>query len=149
MHAEARTYSAKDSDVQKKWYLVNAKGQVLGRVASQVARLLRGKHKPQFTPHVDTGDFVVVINASKVKVTGRRVGLKEYIHYTGYPGGLVIQSFEELLEKKPEFVFEHAVKGMLPHNRLGRRILKKLKVYATNEHPHEAQKPELIQFEIE
>ncbi len=149
MHREVRTYVAKQSDVQKKWYLVNAEGQVLGRVASQVARILRGKHKPQFTPHVDIGDYVVVINASKVKVTGRRTELKEYFHYTGYPGGGVFQSFEDLLEKKPDFVFEHAVKGMLPHNRLGRRMFKKLKVYAVNEHPHAAQKPEPIQFDIE
>ncbi len=143
---EVRTYAAKESDVQKKWYLVDAEGHVLGRVASHIARILRGKHKPQFTPHVDVGDYVVVINASKVKVTGRRVELKEYFHYTGYPGGGTFRSFKQLLEKKPEFVLEHAVKGMLPHNRLGRRVFKKLKVYAASEHPHAAQKPEPIQF---
>lgn len=147
MQAETRTYVAKESEVQKKWYLVDAEGQVLGRVASQIARLLRGKHKPQFTRHVDVGDFVVVINASKVRVTGRRTELKEYFSYSGYPGGDKFQSFQELVEKKPQFVFEHAVKGMLPHNRLGRRILKKLKVYAEDKHPHAAQKPEPVQIQ--
>jgi len=147
VQAETRTYVAKESEVQKKWYLVDAEGQVLGRVASQIARLLRGKHKPQFTRHVDVGDFVVVINASKVRVTGRRTELKEYFSYSGYPGGDKFQSFQELVEKKPQFVFEHAVKGMLPHNRLGRRILKKLKVYAEDKHPHAAQKPEPVQIQ--
>lgn len=146
MQAETRTYVAKESEVQKKWHLVDAEGQVLGRVASQIARLLRGKHKPQFTRHVDVGDFVVVINASKVRVTGRRTELKEYFSYSGYPGGDKFRSFQELVEKKPQFVFEHAVKGMLPHNRLGRRILKKLKVYAEDKHPHAAQKPEPVQL---
>lgn len=132
----------KTSDTVQKWHLIDASGQTLGRVASQVARLLRGKHKPHFTPNADLGDYVVVINAAQVKVTGKRAELKEYFHYTGYPGGAKFEKFQELLRKNPQRVFEHAVKGMLPHNRLGRRIFKKLKVYAGSEHPHAAQKPE-------
>ena len=136
----------REQDVVQKWFLVDANGKTLGRVASQVARLLRGKHKPQFTPNADLGDFVIVVNADKVKVTGKRTELKEYFHYTGYPGGAVFQQFKDVLKDHPERVIEHAVKGMIPHTKLGRRIIKKLKVYAGNEHPHSAQKPEVIEF---
>ena len=129
------------TDFPQKWHLVDAEGKTLGRLASQVATLLRGKHKPEFTPNADMGDFVVVVNASKVKLTGKRSELKEYFHYTGYPGGATFEKYQDLLRKKPRWVFEEAVKGMLPHNRLGRQIIKKLKVYAGPEHPHVAQQP--------
>lgn len=132
----------KTTDTVQKWHLVDAEGKTLGRIATEVARLLRGKHKPQFTPNADLGDFVVVVNASKVKVTGKRAELKEYFHYTGYPGGATFEKFQDILRKQPERVFEHAVKGMLPHNRLGRQIIKKMKVYAGAEHPHAAQQPQ-------
>ena len=136
------THSFKESEVEKKWYLVDASGKTLGRVASRVAHVLRGKHKPVFTENTDCGDFVVVVNAEKVKVTGKRTELKTYFHYTGYPGGATVDSFKELMKSKPERVMEHAVKGMIPHNRLGARIIKKLKVYRGTVHPHAAQKPE-------
>ena len=135
------TYFFKQNEVEQRWYLVDAQGQTLGRIATQVARVLRGKHKPMFTPNIDAGDFVIIVNAEKVKVTGKRTELKDYFHYTGYPGGAVFESFKDLVKKNPQKVFEHAVKGMLPHNRLGKRILKKLKVYPGIEHPHAAQKP--------
>jgi large subunit ribosomal protein L13 len=138
------TRSFKTSDIQQKWHLVDAEGKTLGRLATQVARLLRGKHKPEFTPNADLGDFVVVVNASKVKVTGKRQELKEYFHYTGYPGGATFEKFQEILQKHPERIVEYAVKGMLPHNRLGRSIFRKLKVYGGPEHPHKAQKPEVL-----
>jgi large subunit ribosomal protein L13 len=136
----------KTSDTTQKWHLVDANGQTLGRVATQVATLLRGKHKPMFTPNADLGDFVVVVNAANVKLTGKRTELKEYFHYTGYPGGATFTKFQDLVRKNPERVFEHAVKGMLPHNRLGRQIIKKMKVYAGAEHPHSAQRPEAFQL---
>lgn len=136
----------RDGDVAQKWYVVDANGKTLGRVASNVARLLRGKHKPHFTPNADMGDFVIVVNAEKVQVTGNRGELKEYFHYTGYPGGAIFQQFKDVIRDHPERVIEHAVKGMIPHTKLGRRIIKKLKVYAGNEHPHSAQKPEIIEF---
>jgi large subunit ribosomal protein L13 len=123
------------------WHVIDADGQTLGRIATEAARLLRGKHKVQFTPNADMGDFVVVVNASKVKVTGRRTELKEYFHYTGYPGGATFEKFQDVLRKDPQRVFEHAIKGMLPHNRLGRQIIKKMKVYAGPDHPHAAQQP--------
>jgi large subunit ribosomal protein L13 len=126
----------------QKWHLIDAEGKTLGRVATQVARLLRGKHKPMFTPNADLGDFVVVVNASRIRVTGKRTELKEYFHYTGYPGGATFEKFQDVLRKHPDRVFEHAVRGMLPHNRLGRQIIKKLKVYSGSEHPHKAQRPE-------
>ena len=131
----------KTSENEAKWHLLDADGKTLGRIASEAARLLRGKHKPVFTPNADMGDFVVVVNASKVKVTGKRAELKEYFHYTGYPGGATFERFQDVLRKNPGRVFEHAVKGMLPHNKLGRQILKKMKVYAGAEHPHAAQQP--------
>jgi large subunit ribosomal protein L13 len=135
------THFFKTSETGQAWHLIDAEGKTLGRLATEVARLLRGKHKPQFTPNADVGDFVVVVNAGKVKLTGRRPELKAYFHYTGYPGGATFTRFQELMRKDPQRVFEHAVKGMLPHNRLGKQILKKLKVYAGPEHPHAAQKP--------
>ncbi len=138
-----KTYSAKPLEVERKWWLVDAEGQTLGRLASEVAQLLRGKHKPQFTPHVDTGDFVVVINAEKIQLTsGKKGAQKIYSHHTGYPGGFRSITLDALLEKSPEKVIEKAVKGMLPHNRLGRRLFTKLKVYAGPAHEHAAQKPE-------
>lgn len=142
--AQHITYSFKQSEMKRKWYLVDAGGETLGRVASRVAHLLRGKHKPTFTANVDSGDFVVVVNADKVKLSGKRPAMKEYFHYTGYPGGATWESFRELMKTNPEKVFTHAVKGMIPHNRLGRRIIMKLKVYAGPNHPHAAQKPEPI-----
>ncbi len=131
----------KTSENEAKWHLIDADGKTLGRIASEAARLLRGKHKVVFTPNADMGDFVVVVNASKVKVTGKRAELKEYFHYTGYPGGATFEKFQDVLRKDPERVFEHAVKGMLPHNRLGRQIIKKMKVYPGAGHPHAAQRP--------
>lgn len=136
----------KSEDADKKWYLVDAKGQVLGRLASEVAKIIRGKNKPTFTPNMDTGDFVVVINADKVKLTGKRPELKQYIRHSGYPGGQKITSVREVKQNKPEFLVENAVKGMLPKNRLGRKLIKKLKVYTGEAHPHSAQKPEPISF---
>jgi large subunit ribosomal protein L13 len=139
---EKTTRFFKSEEVDQKWHLVDANGKTLGRIATQVATLLRGKHKPQFTPNADLGDFVVVVNAEKIKLTGKRAELKEYFHYTGYPGGATFEKFKELMQKHPDRVFEHAIRGMLPHNRLGRKIIKKLKVYAGPDHPHTAQRPE-------
>ncbi len=131
----------KSVDTEQKWHLVDADGKTLGRIASEVAKILRGKHKPAFTPNADLGDFVVVVNAAKIKLTGKRAELKEYFHYTGYPGGATFTNFQELLRKSPDKVFEHAIRGMLPHNTLGRQMFKKLKVYGGAEHPHSAQRP--------
>lgn len=136
----------KSEDADKKWYLVDAKDQVLGRLASQIAKIIRGKNKSTFTPNMDTGDFVVVINADKVKLTGKRPEMKQYIHHSGYPGGQKIRSVREVKQTRPEFLVENAVKGMLPKNRLGRKLIKKLKVYTGESHPHSAQKPEPISF---
>ena len=144
--AQRITHSFKQSEIVQKWYLVDASGQTLGRVASRVAHILRGKHKPIFTPNVDAGDFVVVINAEKVRVTGKRPELKTYFHYTGYPGGATVESYKELIQTDPERVFTHAVKGMIPHNRLGAKVIKKLKVYRGSSHPHSAQKPEQVKL---
>ncbi|HOO76453.1 MAG TPA: 50S ribosomal protein L13 [bacterium] len=137
-----KTYSAKPEEMTRTWYLVDAEGQVLGRLATRIADILRGKNKPIFTPHVDTGDFVVVVNAEKVVVTGRKSQQMEYQRYSGYPGGLKSVPYKTMLKNHPERIIEHAVKGMVPHNRLGRQVLKKLKVYAGPAHPHEAQHPE-------
>jgi large subunit ribosomal protein L13 len=131
----------KTTENAAQWHLIDADGKTLGRIATEAARLLRGKHKVEFTPNADMGDFVVIVNASKVKVTGRRTELKEYFHYTGYPGGATFEKFQDVLRKDPTRVFEHALRGMLPHNRLGRQIIKKMKVYAGPDHPHAAQKP--------
>jgi len=129
-------------DVDQKWFVVDASGKTLGRIASKIAHIIRGKHKPTFTPNADLGDFVVVINAEKVVVTGNRQELKEYYHNTLYPGGARFESIKDVAKTKPHMMLEHAVKGMLPHNRLGRRMIKKLKVYVGSEHPHSAQMPE-------
>ncbi|TLU86125.1 MAG: 50S ribosomal protein L13 [Chlorobium sp.] len=136
-----KTYSAKPAEVERKWYVVDADGQMLGRMASEIAKVLRGKHKPQFTPHVDTGDFIIVTNAEKVGFSGRKNEMKTYFTHSQYPGGAKIDHVKELLKKKPERVIEHAVWGMLPHNNLGRQLFRKLKVYAGPEHPHAAQAP--------
>ena len=136
-----RTYAVKASEIERRWYLVDAQGKTLGRLASEIAKILRGKHKPTFTPHLDTGDYVVVVNAEKIHVTGNRLDEKRYYRYSGYPGGLKSVPLREVLEKHPTRAIRYAVKGMLPKNRLGRAMIKKLKVYAGNEHPHEAQQP--------
>ncbi len=140
------TYSAKPGAVEQKWFVVDADGKVLGRAASEIASVLRGKHKPEFTPHVDTGDFVVVVNAGKIKVTGAKLDDKYYYSYSGYPGGLKATPLRSMLEKKPEEVLRHAVKGMLPKNKLGRAMIKKLKIYSSADHPHEAQMPQPLKF---
>jgi large subunit ribosomal protein L13 len=134
-------------DADRKWYVVDATNQVLGRLASNVARIIRGKHKATFTPNADTGDFVVVINAEKIKITGKRAQLKEYAHHSLYPGGRKVKSYTDMMASKPEFIVENAVKGMLPKTRLGNLLAKKIKVYAGENHPHKAQKPELISLE--
>ena len=144
MKQEKITRFIRTEDTDRKWYLVDAKDRVLGRMATEIARVIRGKNKPIFTPNTDTGDFVVVINAEKVKLTGKRENLKRYIRHSGYPGGQKVTSFQEMMDKKPEFVIQTAVKGMLPKNRLGRQLIKKLKVYAGENHPHQAQKPETL-----
>ncbi len=139
------TYSAKKEDtINKKWYLVDAEGKVLGRLATQVASILRGKNKPNYTPSMDLGDYVVIINAEKIKVTGNKLKGKVYRYHTGYPGGLKSTTLEVLMQKKPELVIKKAVQGMLPHNKLGRATIKKLKIYPGEEHPHQAQKLEKI-----
>ncbi len=137
-----RTYSAKPEEIERTWYVVDAEGKTLGRLATEIAKILRGKHKPIYTPHVDTGDYVIVINADKVRVTGKRLDQKIYYRHSGYIGGLKAVSLRRMLETHPERVIEHAVKGMLPKNRLGRKMYKKLKVYAAPDHPHQAQKPQ-------
>ncbi len=141
-----KTYVAKEQEISKKWYLVDAKDRVLGRLATQIAMRLRGKHKPIFTPHADTGDFIVVINANKVMLTGRKWDKKIYYRHTGYIGGLKEITAKKLLEKKPEDILRFAVRGMLPKNSLGRRQLKKLKIYSGSEHPHQAQQLEKLEI---
>lgn len=136
-----KTYVAKPEDFKRDWYVVDASDQVLGRLATQIAMRLRGKHKPIFTPHVDTGDFVIVINADQVKLTGRKSDQKMYWRHSGYPGGIKGVSARRMLETKPEELIRQAVRGMLPKNRLGRKLLKKLKIYTGTEHPHQAQQP--------
>ncbi|MGN0301406.1 MAG: 50S ribosomal protein L13 [Anaerotardibacter sp.] len=142
-----KTYYAKPNEVQREWLLIDAEDLVLGRLAVKAATILKGKHKPQYTPHVDTGDYVVIINADKVRITGKKATDKEYYRHSGYPGGLKCETFQEAMEKHPERVIEHAVKGMLPKNTLGRQMAKKLKVYAGAEHPHMAQQPREIKLE--
>ena len=136
-----KTYVTKEESVQREWFVVDASGQTLGRLAAQVAYVLRGKHKPIYSPAVDTGDFVIVVNAEKVHVTGRKLDQKMYYRYSGYPGGLNEMTLRNLLQRHPTRVIEHAVRGMLPKNRLGRKMFKKLKVYAGPDHPHGAQQP--------
>ena len=142
-----KTFSAKPAEVKRDWYVVDATGKTLGRLASEIARRLRGKHKPEFTPHVDTGDYIVVINAGKVRVTGNKATDKMYYTHSGYPGGLKAINFEGLMAKAPERVIERAVKGMLPKGPLGREMYRKLKVYAGPDHKHAAQQPKALEFE--
>ena len=141
------THYAKPGEVQRNWVLIDAEGATLGRLATQIAMILRGKNKPQYTPNTDTGDYVVVVNADKVQLTGVKAAHKEYWRYSGYLGGMTIQSFDEVMAKHPERIIEHAVKGMLPKSRLGRKQFTKLKVYAGPEHPHAAQNPTKIELE--
>ena len=141
-----KTFSAKPQNVEHNWLLVDAEGQTLGRMATEIASRLRGKHKPEYTPHVDNGDFIVVVNAEKVRVTGKKAKDKMYYSHSGYPGGLKTFSFEKLIDRSPERVLKLAVKGMLPRTPLGRAMFKKLKVYAGTEHPHAAQQPQALQL---
>jgi large subunit ribosomal protein L13 len=136
----------KPEDIQRDWYVVDASGQTLGRLASEVAQIVRGKHKPIYSPSIDAGDYVIVVNADKVHVTGRKLDQKMYYRHSGYPGGLKQKSLRRMLEENPAQVIEHAVRGMLPKNRLGRKMIKKLKVYAGSSHPHQAQQPEPLEL---
>jgi len=141
-----KTYSAKPETVKRDWYIVDAENKTLGRLSTEIARRLRGKHKPEYTPHVDTGDYIIVINAEKVAVTGNKRTDKMYHHHTGYPGGLKSISFEKMIDRAPERIIEKAVKGMLPKNPLGRAMYTKMKVYAGSEHPHTAQQPKTLEM---
>ncbi|MGI6712074.1 MAG: 50S ribosomal protein L13 [Bacillota bacterium] len=142
-----QTYMATPKDIEKKWYILDAANKPLGRLATEAARLLRGKHKPIFTPHIDTGDHVIIINAEKVLLTGNKLSKKKYYKHSRYPGGLKSMDYQTLLATKPERAIQKAVKGMIPHNRLGRKILTKMRVYRGSEHPHAAQKPEVWNME--
>jgi large subunit ribosomal protein L13 len=142
-----KTYVANPADRERNWYVVDANGATLGRLATQIADVLRGKRKPEYTPHCDVGDFVIVVNAEKVAVTGKKLQAKRYYRHSGYPGGIRSRSLEEMLARRPEEVLRKAVKGMLPRNRLARQQLRKLKIYAGPEHPHTAQKPEPLEVE--
>ncbi len=139
-----KTASAKPVEVEREWYVIDAENQVVGRLASQVAAILRGKHKPSFTPHVDCGDYVIVVNADKARFTGKKETKKLYYRYSGYPGGLKTRTAKEMRQRRPIYIMEHAIKGMLPKGSLGRRMFKKLKVYASPTHPHEAQQPQVL-----
>jgi large subunit ribosomal protein L13 len=141
-----KTYSAKPEDIRRDWYVVNASGKTLGRLATEIARRLRGKHKAEYTPHMDTGDYIVVINAKDVRVSGNKQKDKMYHHHTCYPGGIESINFEKLIQKKPERVIEKAVKGMLPKGPLGREMFRKLKVYADDQHQHAAQQPQVLEI---
>jgi large subunit ribosomal protein L13 len=141
-----KTYTPKPEDIQREWLVIDAKDQTLGRLASQIAHLLRGKHKPMFSPHMDVGDYVIVINCDKVRVTGRKLDQKRYYWHSGYPGGLRSRTLREQMDKFPERVIEAAVRGMLPKNKLGRQMIKKLRVYKGNSHPHAAQKPKVYEL---
>jgi large subunit ribosomal protein L13 len=140
-----KSYMARPLEVERQWYVVDAEGQTLGRLATEIARILRGKNKPQYTPHVDTGDFVVVVNAEKVVVTGRKAEQKVYRRHSGYPGGLKTTTYEQMLERRPTEILRRAVKGMMPKTRLARQQLRKLKIYAGPEHPHAAQNPQTLE----
>ncbi len=140
-----KTISVREQDVQREWYVIDAQGKTLGRLAAQIATILRGKHKPYYTPHVDCGDYVIVVNAEKVHVTGRKMTQKKYYRHSGYPGGLKVITLRDQLRRFPTRVVESAVRGMLPKNRLGRRMFKKLKVYAGPNHPHQAQQPKPLE----
>ncbi len=146
MKQEKLTKFIKPEDANRKWYVVDATDQVLGRLAANVASVIRGKRKALFTPNMDAGDFVIVVNADKIKMTGKRPLQKSYFSHSGYPGGVKVKSFAQMMEKNPEAVIEKAVKGMLPKNRLGRKLIKKLKVYTGENHPHSAQQPETLSF---
>lgn len=141
-----KTFTAKKEEIEREWYVVDAEGQTLGRLASRIAPILKGKHKPIYTPHLDCGDFVIIVNAEKVRVTGRKMDQKFYHRHSGYPGGLTSISLRDQLDKYPERVLHAAIRGMLPKNKLGRRMIKKLKVYAGDSHPHEAQQPKPMEF---
>ena len=141
-----KTFSAKKEEVKRKWYVIDAEDQVLGRLASKAATILRGKHKPIFTPHVDTGDHIVIINAEKIRLTGRKWSLKAYHHHTTYPGGLKTIIADKLRDEHPDRIIKLAIWGMIPHNRLGRQIMAKLRIYAGSDHPHSAQKPEALEI---
>ena len=141
-----KTFSAKAEDIERKWFVVDAQGQTLGRLATRIATVLRGKHKPVYTPHVDCGDYVIVVNADKIHVTGQKLEQKTYYRHSGYPGGLRQVSLRRQLQVHPDRVIEAAVRGMLPHNRLGRKMFKKLKIYAGPTHPHEAQQPTALEL---
>jgi len=141
-----KTFVPKVSDIERKWFLIDLKGAILGRAAGKIANVLRGKDKPFFTPHIDCGDYVIVINARHVTVSGKKVSNKKYYHYSGYPGGLKVRTFREMSDKSPERLVEKAICGMIPHTRLGRKICKKLHVYADDIHPHKAQRPEILKL---
>ena len=142
-----RTYSAKASEIEREWFVVDATGQTLGRLATRIATVLRGKHKPMYTPHMDCGDHVIVINADKIQVTGKKLDQKVYYRHSGYAGGLKSITLREQLQKHPTRVIQAAVRGMLPKNRLGRRMIKKLRVYASDSHPHQAQQPKMLELD--
>lgn len=143
-----RTFVAKPKEIERKWFVIDAEGKTLGRLASEVAKILRGKHKPEYTPFVDTGDYVIILNAEKVVLTGKKLEQKMYRHHSGWIGGMKEVKYRIFMEKRPEKAVEIAVKGMLPHNSLGRAMFKKLKVYKGNKHDHEAQKPEVLELDI-
>ncbi len=140
------TIFVKPKDIERKWYVIDASGKRLGRVAVKAANLLRGKHKPEYVPHQEVGDYVIIINADKVEVSGNKRSNKMYYRHSGYPGGLTAERFSDMIQRKPTYPMEHAVKGMLPHNRLGRKLFTNLKVYAGTDHPHTAQKPETVEI---
>jgi len=142
-----KTFSPTPKDITRAWFVVDAEGKILGRLAAQIAHRLRGKHKPEFAPHMDNGDFIVVVNCEKIRLTGNKLHQKQYYSHSGYIGGLRTTSLEKMLQKKPEYVLMHAVRGMLPRNTLGRALLKKLKVYVGSEHPHGAQNPQPLAFQ--
>jgi len=141
-----KTYFIKAKDINKKWYVVDAEGKTLGRLTSRIAAIIRGKHKPDFTPYMDMGDNVIVVNADKIQVTGRKADQKTYYRHTNYPGGIKSTAFSDMIRAKPENIINIAVKGMLPHNRLGKKMIKHLKVYKGSEHPHQAQQPEVLEI---
>jgi len=141
-----KTFNLKKEEIKRKWFLINAEGKILGRLSTEIAKILRGKSKPIFTPHVDCGDYVIVINADKIKVTGNKIDKKKYYRHSGYIGNLKVKNLKEMMEKSPELVLRNSVKGMIPHNILGRKIIKKLKIYTGENHPHEAQNPENIEI---
>jgi large subunit ribosomal protein L13 len=141
-----KTYTPKPEDIQREWFVIDAKDQTLGRLAARIAHILRGKHKPIFAPHTDTGDYVIVVNCDKIRVTGRKLDQKVYYRHSNYPGGFRSETLREVLQRHPDRVIQTAVRGMLPHNRLGRQMIKKLKIYEGANHPHEAQKPKVYEL---